>query len=275
MKRNRLFEFLLGFLALAFALGGAWYGRTAYLRNVTVVKLPVPVQDIGPYTLLTSDLLTLQEFPRALIEQTGGYATQPADLIGQITTSTLAASLPVPASLVVSSENFRLADPSLEVISIPISPENAVGGQLQIGEWVNVYRLDSEQGCEGSFGFAQDRTGEQESMGSFDFAQDEAGEQENKDVETLPSTLAPTPPCSPAQITLVATVPVVDIRAKDGSPVIADAAAETADGSPTATPEILVVAATPDVVQDILQALALKDVGKNQLWVTLAVVGEQ
>jgi hypothetical protein len=49
--------------------------------------------------------------------------------------------LPVPLTLVNSAAEYRLADPSLEVVSIPITPPSAVGGLVRAGERINIYRL--------------------------------------------------------------------------------------------------------------------------------------
>jgi hypothetical protein len=40
-----------------------------------------------------------------------------------------------------STEESRLADPSLEILSIPITPPSAVGGLVRAGERVNIYRI--------------------------------------------------------------------------------------------------------------------------------------
>ena len=140
--KNRIFYVLLAILALGAAVAGAIYWRTNYLAGVTLVNLPVPREEIPPYTLLKAEMFTPKQFPRALIDEAAGdYALTLDTLAGQITTGTLAAELPVPRSLAVPPVKFRLADPELEVASIPISPVNGVGGQVQVGERVNIYRL--------------------------------------------------------------------------------------------------------------------------------------
>ena len=138
---KRIFQIILGLVAIAAGLTGAWYGRSTYLENVITVQLPVPLQDIEPYTILTPEMLAWRDFPRALIAEQGDYATQPDELTGKITTSILAAGLPIPARLVATPSEFRLAEAELEVFSLPVTPEVAVGGQIQIGDQVNIYRL--------------------------------------------------------------------------------------------------------------------------------------
>lgn len=232
--KSRIFYVLLAILALAAAVSGAIYWRTNYLAGVTLVNLPVPREDIPPYTLLEAEMFTLKQFPRALIDGDGGdYALDLDNLAGQISTGTLVAELPVPRSLAAPPIQFRLADPALEVASIPISPVNGVGGQLQVGELVNIYRLLRRS------------------------------EHLESEVEMIGETISTDTTTENGEALLVATVPVVAVLSDQGLP------ASTDIDNPTPM-RILVVAAPPEVVEAILEAVAMSELGDELLWVTLA-----
>jgi Flp pilus assembly protein CpaB len=213
-------------------------------------------------------MLAWRDFPRALIETQGDYATQPEDLTGKITTSRLVAGLPIPTRLVVSPSEFRLADPDLEVLSLPVTPEVAVGGQIQIGDQVNIYRLTAWEepvvGLLTPSGIASSGSiwnTVPDSMG--DSGPSDAGDAIQTGI-TLTETVSTAQTQTFTKIELIATVPVVQVLSGDG----------TREAQSEAEPvplQILVLAAPPAVVQDILDAQAATTVGNNQLWITLAV----
>jgi len=88
--------------------------------------------------VLTEKMFELKDFPSAL---TGGYADTISQLTGRMSNSRIPAGLPIPLVLISSPEEYRLADPSLEVLSIPVSPPSAIGGQIRTGDKINIYRL--------------------------------------------------------------------------------------------------------------------------------------
>lgn len=226
--KNRIFYLILALLALVAAVVGAAYWRANYLAGVTLVNLPVPRATIPPYTLLGVDMFTISQFPRALIDESGGdYALTLDDLMGQIATGTLVAGLPVPGDLAAPPAEFRLADPALEVASIPVSPVNGVGGQVQVGEQVNIYRLQREQ----------------EMIDGEKLFEEISGEK--------------------GEAVLVATVPVVAVLSDQGLPA-------STDPDEVLPMRILVVAAPPEVIDAVLGAVAMSELGNELLWVTLA-----
>jgi len=233
--KNRIFYLLLALLALAAAVGGAAYWRANYLAGVTLINLPVPRAGLSPYTLLKAEMFTISQFPRALIDDSGGdYALALDDLSGQISTGMLVAGLPVPQDLAVPPAQFRLADPALEVASIPISPVNGVGGQVQVGERVNVYRLKREL------------------------------ETVESRLETIANeTVLKETTQEKGEALLVATVPVVAVLSDQGLPA-------STDPDQVMPMRILVVAAPPEVIDAILEAVAMSELGNELLWVTLA-----
>ena len=222
--KNRLFYLLLALLALAAAVVGAAYWRANYLAGVTLINLPVPRADIPPYTLLDMEMFTVSQFPRALVDEASAdYALTLDDLMGHITTGTLVSGLPVPQTLAVPPAAFRLADPALEVASIPVSPVNGVGGQIQVGELVNIYRLKREQ-----------------EMIEGEVLSEEIGD-----------------------AIRVATAPVVAVLSEQGLPA-------STDPDEIMPMQILVVAGPPEVIDRVLEAVAMSELGNELLWVTLA-----
>jgi Flp pilus assembly protein CpaB len=135
---RRIFEAVVGVVLLVVAFVLAFLFQQAYKSGVEYKSLPVPIQEIPPYTILTDKMFEMKDFPSAL---TGGYASSVNQLTGNISNSRIPAGLPVPMVMVSRSEDFRLADPSLEVVSIPVSLSQAVGGQVKVGDRVNIYLL--------------------------------------------------------------------------------------------------------------------------------------
>ena len=225
--KSRIIQIILGLVAIAAAILGANYWQKNYLAGITMTKIPVPKADIPPYTLLTAEMFTEQEYPRALVEQ-GAYQLSAADLQGSISVETLLTSLPVAKRMAVPPDQFRLADPSLEVISLPAEATMAVGGQVHIGEMVNIYCL----------------------------------------IPALKQTDENAPPPKP-EVAFVARVPVVAVLADSGQPLVSTSTQNSQDSQPKPM-EILLVAAPPETVQTILDAIALVQHEGASLWVTLA-----
>jgi hypothetical protein len=135
---RRIFEAVVGVILLVVAFVAAYLFQQAYKSGVEYRALPVPVKEIPPYVILTEDMFELKDFPSALI---GGYANTLSQLAGRISNSRIPADLPVPLVLISAPESFRLADPSMEILSIPIAPQSAIGGQVRAGEKINLYRI--------------------------------------------------------------------------------------------------------------------------------------
>lgn len=135
---RRLFEAVMGVILVVVAIVLAFLFQQNYARGVELQSLPVPLTGIPPYTMLTEDMFEWMDFPRAL---GSGYASSLDQLTGKITNSMIPPGLPIPLALIVSTADFRLADPKLEILSIPVTPESAVGGQVRIGERVNIFGL--------------------------------------------------------------------------------------------------------------------------------------
>jgi Flp pilus assembly protein CpaB len=234
---NRAVQFVIGLVAIGLALGAGFYGRNMYLKEVSTYPVPVPVAPIPAYTVLSSAMFQLREMPRTL--EALPYYQSTTDLVGRISTVALPAGLPIPQENAAPVAQFRLADPSLEVLSIPVEPVSAVGGQIRIGERVNLYQVIK---------------GSDETLGT------------GVSAHTLP-------PFDVKQIE--ADVLVVDVRNDQG--VTADS--NQTDKNATALGgisqneqlQILTLAVKPESVPAILGAVATAQKQGGLLWTSLAI----
>ena len=63
---NRTLQFILGLIAILLALAAGFYGRNQYLKEVSTYQVPVPIQPIPAYTLLSAEHFQMREMPRTL-----------------------------------------------------------------------------------------------------------------------------------------------------------------------------------------------------------------
>jgi len=253
---RKIITLLSGIVAIVIAIAVAIWARNNYMSSVTLMQIPVPKADIAPYTMLRPDLFVMAEFPSALKEKGTAFAMSMEDLNGRITTTRLAANVPVPASLVALPKNFRLADPSLQVLSIPVSPEIAVGGTLRIGEEINLFRIAVKT----------DTTDIPTPSTTVGIPSDQIGKIQNlSDLESV-------------KVELIATVPLIDIQTGSGSSTGAESKTDKSTalvGSGTQQEEpkpaaILIVAVNNEQAVQIMRLLGTTRKGGEMMWVTLA-----
>ncbi len=140
MQLNRKTQTLVGLLALLLAVlsGGAVYWFLGTFAATT--RLPVPNQPIPAGALITTALLTEREVPRALRQEP--IYTEASDLVGKVAQIPLAPGQVIYHQHAVPLRDYRLVDdPQLVVVSVPLSPDRAVGGQIQPGHRVDVWTL--------------------------------------------------------------------------------------------------------------------------------------
>ena len=236
---NRTVQFIIGILAIGFAIAAGIYGRNAYLKEVSTYQIPVPVAEIPPYTVLTNEMFALRDMPRTM--ESLPYYQKVENLSGLISVSTLPADLPVAQTGAVPPAQFRLANAEFEVLSIPVEPVSAVGGQIQIGQRVNLYQMIRQQ--------AKNGQPEQNLVDAEHFT-----------VERIAQSIL-----------------VVDVRTAQG--VTAGPASEEANGNSGMSGssqqveqvQILTLAIEPELVQKVLDAVASAKKQGGLLWSTLAI----
>lgn len=231
---NRGIQIAIGVLSILLALAASIYGRETYLREVSTYQIPVPIRDIPPYTSLTEEMFQLRDMPRTM--ESLAYFQKFSDMAGMITTAPLTAGLPVANTSAVPAKQFRLADARFEVVSIPVKPVSAVGGQIQIGQRVNLYRILEEKSPEG-----------------------EVSSSKPFQIEVIAKS-----------------VPVVDIRNSQGAQAGPTAGAQQSNGSLSGDKQveqvqILTLALEPDLVGTVLEAVAISEKQGGLLWTTLAI----
>ena len=102
---NRTVQFIIGLLAISLAIAAGIYGRNTYLKEVSTYQIPVPVAEIAPYSVLTSEMFALHDMPRTM--ENLPYYQKVEDLTGLISVSSLPAGLPDPPNLPYSdTEQF-------------------------------------------------------------------------------------------------------------------------------------------------------------------------
>lgn len=140
---SRRTQVAIGLMALLLAVGSGYYAYTFMSKLVMTAEVFVPAVPIPAYTILTPDLLVTKEIPRPLLDEPIYHSAR--ELVGRITTVPLEPGMLIYHPFAVSQADFRLVnDPGLEVVSFPVDPSRAVGGQVQVGHRIHVYRAVSQ-----------------------------------------------------------------------------------------------------------------------------------
>ncbi|PKO04047.1 MAG: hypothetical protein CVU41_19125 [Chloroflexi bacterium HGW-Chloroflexi-3] len=234
---NRTTQFIIGLIAVVVAMGAGFYGRNLYLNEVSTYQVPVPISVIPAYTVLNADMFQMREMPRTM--ESLPYFQSIQSLVEKISTVPLPTGLPVAQVNAVPIAQFRLADAAYEVLSIPVEPVSAVGGQIHIGERVNLYQVLPEK-------IVPENTNKS------------ANDQPTFNVELIAKSIL-----------------VVDVRNAQG--VAAESNQKSEDnsalgGSPqNEQVQILTLAVKPEIVDLILNAVAVSKKQGGLLWTTLAL----
>ena len=229
------------FALLAAAAAGVYVYR-AFDQMVTTAQVVTPAQAIPAGALIEPEMLSAREVPRPLLDE--AIYTDPADLVGRVAVAPLGAGMVIYRAFAVDQDDYRLVDdPELAIVSFPVDPARAVGGQIQPGHRVDVWRLVSVR-----------------PSGGITLTQMAAG-------TWATATL------------LVQDVPVVDVRARSGQAVARQPQAvpgrieggEEANTAARASAslQILTVGVPPQVAETILTLVAEETAGA-ELWVALA-----
>lgn len=233
---NRVTQMIIGLVAVLLAIGAGIYGRNVYLKDVSTYQVPVPVTTIPPYTILSGNQFQMVDMPRSM--ESLPYNHTIDSMVGKISEVPLSAGLPVPQASISPVADFRLADPAYEVLSIPVDPVSAVGGQVRIGEHINLYQVTPSTG--------------------------------------IPQASDTTGVTDPVQINLIAgKVLVVDVRSAQGA--AAAVGRPTTNSGPFGSVQqveqvqILTLAVEPGQVKTILDAVANAKKQGGLLWTSLAL----
>ena len=251
--RSRLALFI-AFISLIVALGVGWFAETQYQQLVATTELVVPAVEIPPYTVVAPGMFKVRSFPAPMANENVYRDT--SELSGKISTITLKPDQLVYRDELVPLKQFRYTDDErLEIVSFPIKPEQAVGGQIKPGQRINLYRIVLQGMPNQAVVSSPDPRVWLASQG--------AG------IEVLESEVL-----------------VVDVRSTQGSPMVSPPKVqpktsevttyETADTSSSSTNRpltILTVAVPPDVAKDILRLAGESQVTSRYLvWVSLAPI---
>jgi hypothetical protein len=251
--RNRL-AILIASISLIVAVGVGWFAETQYQALVATTELIVPAVEIPPYTVVASGMFKVRSFPAPMAQEP--VYRNLSELSGKIATITLKPEQLVYRDQLVPLKQFRYTDDErLEIVSFPIKPEQAVGGQIKQGQRINLYRIVLQA------------TPSQAVVASPDpkvwLAAQGAG------IELLE-----------------ADVLVVDVRSTQGSPMVSPPkvqsktsevttyeTAETSSSSTNRPLTILTVAVAPDIAKDILRLAGESNItSRYLLWVSLAPI---
>ncbi len=251
--RNRV-ALVMAFISLFVALIVGWFAETQYQELVATTELIVPAVEIPPYTVVTAAMFKPRSFPAPMANEP--VYREASELAGKISTITLYPDQLVYRDQLVPLKEFRYTDDErLEIVSFPIKPEQAVGGQIQVGQRINLYRIVLQPTPNPSVLSSPDP--------KVWLAAPGAG------IEVLQSDVL-----------------VVDVRSTQGSPIASPPKAgssasdmttyQTADTSTSNMNRpltILTVAVPPEVAKDILRLAGESQItSRYLLWVSLAPI---
>ena len=235
---KQILKIVLSAAAAALSLLLGLNAEKLFVKNLGLVTIPVPVREIEPYTVITEDMFTTTEFTGYIKDF--DYAVSYASLDGRMTTATLAAGLPVPMAFISQAAGFYMDDPKLEIVSVPVTPGQMIGGNIYPDQYVNLYirqKAGNNNPMNVSYGFP-------DSPVSGDIPEDSFG------------------------ITKISNLKVSAVLDENGNDIYAS------DGKLAGKNHaaILVLAVRPDQSQTIVEAAAdsrLED-SRTTVWVTIA-----
>jgi Flp pilus assembly protein CpaB len=137
---NRKTQLILGLVALLIAAAAGYGVYTYFERLTTTATVPVPGGPIPAGALISPELLQEREVPRTLLKEP--IYTTLESLVGQVAQIPLQPGLVIYQAHAVPPQEYRfVTDPALSVVSVPVDPARAVGGQVQPGHTVDIWAL--------------------------------------------------------------------------------------------------------------------------------------
>ena len=144
MRKRTLISALIGLTAL---IGALLVARlVARQVQAQVISAPVVVARhvIRPQTLITADLLTTREFPRAITS--APIYRDPQELVGLVARVEIVPDAPIFKSYAVSAQAARFsADAQAVAVALKVDTPRAVGGLIAPGQRVDVWRIAKAQ----------------------------------------------------------------------------------------------------------------------------------
>jgi Flp pilus assembly protein CpaB len=248
---SRKVRLIVAIVALVIAVGGGFYAYRFYDSQVTTAQVVTLTKPVPPYTLITEEMLEVRQVPRGVLDEPI-YRT-PGEVVGKVAAMPLAPGQLIYQHQAVSPASFRYTDdPTLEIVSFPVDPARAVGGQLRIGHQINVYRVRVLKN--------------NPVLG----AMEGAVTQDKPDITPVLAVKG-----AEAEV-LAEAVPVVDLRSGGGEPSADYYNQQEPDNSRQQRRplQILTVAVPPDVAEKLVE-LAVEEEVDFALWVTLAPLQEE
>ena len=144
MRKRTLISALVGLAAL---IGALLVARlVARQVQAQVISAPVVVARhvILPQTLITADMLTTREFPRAI--SSAPIYREPHELVGRVARVEIVPDAPIFKSYAVSAQEARFsADAQAVAVALKVDTPRAVGGLVAPGQRVDVWRIAKAQ----------------------------------------------------------------------------------------------------------------------------------
>jgi hypothetical protein len=243
---SRRVQVIIALIAMLAAVGVGYYAYREFDRMITVTQVVTPDEAIPAGALIEADMLTRRDAARSFTDE--DIFVEVDELVGRVAAVPLRPGMVIYRTFAAPQREYRLVDdPRLAVVSFPVDPARAVGGQLQPGHRLDIWRLVSVRPSA------------------------EAALAELAAGQWATATL------------LVESAPVVDVRASSGLAVARSPQAipgelegdgrQTAGLGASGALQILTVGVPPSMAQTILTLVAEERAGA-ELWVSLAPLDE-
>lgn len=134
---------ILTILGVVILLVAGYFGRQSYQnarRSIITTRIIVAKQVIPANTEITVGMLTAREVPRAILNEPIYISAK--DMVGKMSKVIIPANVPIYQAWLVRKGNFHyVEDPSLTIVSFPVTSVEAVGGLLHAGQRVDIWRV--------------------------------------------------------------------------------------------------------------------------------------
>lgn len=137
---SRKAQIAIAVIAIGAAVAIGVYVQRSFASMVTTAEIVTPVEPIPAGALIEDWMLGTREVPRPVLAE-DVYVTA-AQVVGKVAVVGLLPDMVIYRGFAVTGAEYRLVDdPTLEVVSFPVDPTRAVGGQLQPNHRVDIWKL--------------------------------------------------------------------------------------------------------------------------------------